>query len=78
MKDLAKRILSDVSQGRERVMTTVVHLSEVVNIPKHGIPAEELTFLLFLDCFRGVADWWISGLHHLGSPRYFRACENEG
>ncbi|MEM0023404.1 MAG: type II toxin-antitoxin system VapC family toxin [Thermofilaceae archaeon] len=46
MKDLAKRILSDVSQGRERVITTVVHLSEVVNILKHGMPAEELAKLI--------------------------------
>ncbi|MEM3982010.1 MAG: hypothetical protein QXW40_03870 [Thermofilum sp.] len=27
MKELAKRIISDVSQGRERVVATVVHLS---------------------------------------------------
>ncbi|MEM0087646.1 MAG: type II toxin-antitoxin system VapC family toxin [Thermofilum sp.] len=46
MKELAKRIISDVSQGRERVVTTVVHLSEVVSILKHGMPAEDLARLI--------------------------------
>mgnify|MGYP001105921227 CR=1 FL=1 len=43
MKDHAKKIISDVSQGKEEVMMTVVHLSEVVNILKHGMPLERLT-----------------------------------
>jgi len=43
MKDHAKRIISDVSQGKEEVMMTVVHLSEVVNILKHAISLERLT-----------------------------------
>lgn len=42
MKDEAKRIIHEVSQGREEVTLTVVHLSEVVNILKHGMPIEEL------------------------------------
>jgi len=43
MKDHAKRIISEISQGKEEVTTTVVHLSEVVNILKHGMPLEQLT-----------------------------------
>jgi predicted nucleic acid-binding protein len=32
MKDQAKRIIADISQGKEQAMITVVHLSEIVNI----------------------------------------------
>lgn len=49
MKDEAKRIITEVSLGREEVITTVLHLSEIVNILKHGMPLEELTrFILGL------------------------------
>ena len=49
MKDEAKRIISDISEGKEEAVTTVVHLSEVVNILKHGMPPRELTdFVLSL------------------------------
>lgn len=43
MKDHAKKIISGVSHGKEEVITTVVHLSEVVNILKHGMLLERLT-----------------------------------
>jgi len=43
MKEQAQRIISGISQGREGVLTTVVHLSEAVNILKHGLPLERLT-----------------------------------
>lgn len=46
MKDHAKRIISEVSQGKEDVMMTVVHLSEVANILKHGMPLEQLTQII--------------------------------
>lgn len=46
MKEQAKKIISSVSQGREEVMTTVVHLSEVANILKHGMPLERLTSVI--------------------------------
>lgn len=46
MKEQAKKIITDVSQGRESVLTTVVHLSEVANILKHGMPQEQLTIIL--------------------------------
>jgi predicted nucleic acid-binding protein len=46
MKEQAKKIISSVSQGREEVMITVVHLSEVVNILKHGMPSERLTSVI--------------------------------
>jgi len=46
MKEHAQRIISDISQGKEGVLTTVVHLSEAVNILKHGLPLERLTTVI--------------------------------
>ena len=46
MKEFSKTILTDVSQGKEMVITTVVHLSEVVNILKHRMPSEMLTSII--------------------------------
>jgi predicted nucleic acid-binding protein len=43
MKEHAKRIISGVSGGKEEVMMTVVHVSEMVNILKHGMPLGQLT-----------------------------------
>lgn len=43
MKELSQKIISDISQGKEHVVTTMVHVSEVVNILKHRMPAELLT-----------------------------------
>ncbi len=43
MKEQAQTIIRAISQGKEQVTTTVVHISEVVNILKHGIPKETLT-----------------------------------
>jgi len=46
MKEYAKGIISEISQGKEEVMMTVVHLSEIVNILNHGMPLERLTNLI--------------------------------
>ena len=46
MKEHAKKIISKVSQGKENVMLTVVHVSEVVNILKHGMPQDQLTNII--------------------------------
>jgi len=46
MKEHAKKIISDMSEGKEELLTTVVHLAEVVNILKHGIPLESLNNLV--------------------------------
>jgi predicted nucleic acid-binding protein len=46
MKEHAKKIIRDVSAGKERVTMTVVHLSEIVNILKHGMSLEQLTNLV--------------------------------
>jgi len=46
MKEHAQRIISGISQGKEGVLTTVVHLSEAVNILKHGLPLERLTTVI--------------------------------
>ena len=43
MKKQAKEIINNVSQGKEQVITTVVHVSEVVNILKNGISRDLLT-----------------------------------
>jgi predicted nucleic acid-binding protein len=70
MKDHAKRIISEISQGKEEVITTIVHLSEVVNILKHGMPLEELTNivlgLLMLDNVK---------IHGVSKEAYFAATE---
>ena len=46
MKEHAKRIISNISQGKEDVMTTVVHVSEIVNILKQGMPLDQLTVII--------------------------------
>ena len=46
MKEHAKKIISDVSQGKEEVLMTIVHLSEVANILKHGMPLEQLSNII--------------------------------
>ena len=43
MKEQAKKIISDISQGKEQVLITVVHVSEIVNILKNGMQRELLT-----------------------------------
>jgi uncharacterized protein len=46
MKEQAKKIIADVSKGKEEVLMTVVHVSEVANILKHGLPQEQLMNVL--------------------------------
>jgi len=46
MKEQAKKIISNVSDGKEEVTTTIVHLSEIVNILKHGMPNERLNSVI--------------------------------
>jgi len=46
MKNQAKEILNRVNEGKEEVMTTVVHVAETVNILKHGMPLESLVNLI--------------------------------
>ena len=43
MKEQAQKIISNVSQGKEQILTSVVHISEIVNILKNGIPRDMLT-----------------------------------
>jgi len=70
MKEQSKLIISNVSQGKEEVMMTVVHVSEVVNILKHGLPQEQLAVIV-----RGL--FMLDNLKILGVPRdaYFAAAE---
>ena len=46
MKEQAQKIISNISKGKEEVMTTVVHISEIVNILKHGMSQEQLTLII--------------------------------
>jgi predicted nucleic acid-binding protein len=46
MKEHAKRIISNVSGGKEDVITTVVHVSEIANILKHGMSLDQLTVII--------------------------------
>ena len=70
MKEHAKTIVSSVSQGKEQVTTTVVHLSEIVNILKHGIPLDQLTTTI-----RGL--FMLDNVKIMGITReaYFAAAE---
>ena len=43
MKEDAKKIISTISIGEEQVLTTVVHISEIVNILKNGMSKETLS-----------------------------------
>jgi len=45
MKEQAKKIITNISQAKEEVTTTVIHISEIVNILKHGLKLEELNKL---------------------------------
>ncbi len=46
MKEQAKTIISNVSKGKEDIMITVVHISEVANVLKHGLPQDQLTTII--------------------------------
>jgi uncharacterized protein len=46
MKEQAQEIIRKISKGQEPVTTTVVHISEIVNILKNGLPPEQLTTLI--------------------------------
>jgi len=46
MKEHAKTIISNISKGKEEVIITVVHVSEVANVLKHGMPQEQLTTII--------------------------------
>ncbi len=46
MKEQAKQIIVNISEGKESVLTTVVHLSEVVNILKHGMRLDQVTAII--------------------------------
>ena len=70
MKENAKKIISNVTRGKEEVMTTVVHVSEMVNILKHGMPLDQLT-----DTIRGL--FMLDNVKIMGvtSEAYFAATE---
>jgi hypothetical protein len=70
MKEHAKKIISSVSQGKEEVIMTVVHVSEIVNILKHGMPLDQLTTII-----RGL--FMLDNMKIMGITReaYFAATE---
>lgn len=47
MKTLAKKVVTDINEGGEEAMTTVVHLSEMADILKQGVSLEVLHEVLF-------------------------------
>jgi predicted nucleic acid-binding protein len=46
MKDNARNIVTNIIEGKEDVLTTVVHLSEMVNILKHVMPLDEVSEII--------------------------------
>jgi len=70
MKEHAKKIISDVSQGKEEVMMTVVHLSEAVNILKHGMPLERVSSIIL-----GLFMMDNVRMHGVSREAYFAATE---
>jgi len=46
MKNEAKEIINKVNEAKEEITTTVIHVSEAVNILKHGMPLESLINLI--------------------------------
>jgi len=70
MKEQAKQIISNVSQGKEEVTMTVVTLSEIVNILKHGMPLDQLTKII-----RGIFMLDNVKIHGVTREAYFAAAE---
>ena len=70
MKELAKQIISNASQGKEEVTMTVVHLSEIVNILKHGMPIDQLNKII-----RGLFMLDNVKIHGVTREAYFAAAE---
>jgi len=70
MKERAKQIISNVSQGKEEVTITVVTLSEIVNILKHGMPLDQLTKII-----RGIFMLDNVKIHGVTREAYFAAAE---
>ncbi|MBC7120276.1 MAG: type II toxin-antitoxin system VapC family toxin [Candidatus Methanosuratus sp.] len=70
MKESAKNIVAEISEGKEEVATTVVHLSEVAKILKHGMPINELNrFILDLFMLDNVK------IYDVTKKAYFAATE---
>jgi len=70
MKERAKQIISNISQGKEEVTITVVTLSEIVNILKHGMPLDQLTKII-----RGIFMLDNVKIHGVTRETYFAAAE---
>ena len=70
MKERAKQIISNVSQGKIEVTMTVVHLSEIVNILKHGMPLDQLNKII-----RGIFMLDNVRIHGVTREAYFAAAE---
>ncbi|MDK2463225.1 MAG: type II toxin-antitoxin system VapC family toxin, partial [Candidatus Korarchaeota archaeon] len=67
-KERAKDIVRGVSEGSERVVTTVVHLSEAANVLKHGMPLSELVeFLVALYSAENVEVLGVSAEDYLAA-----------
>jgi len=70
MKEEAKKIIRNISEGKEEVATTVIHLSEIVNILKHGMSPRELAdFIISLYSLDNLK------IHGVSDTEYFAATE---
>jgi hypothetical protein len=68
MKEFSKKIISDVSDGKEDVLTSVVHLSEIVNILKNSLSLEQLAgFIRGLFMLNNVKIIGVSGETYLAA-----------
>ena len=70
MKERAKQIISNVSQGKEEVTMTIIHLSEIVNILKQGMPLDQLNKII-----RGIFMLDNVKIHGVTREAYFAAAE---
>ena len=64
MKDSSKKVITDVSEGREAAITSVVHVSEVVHILKHSFTAGQLSEI-------------VSGIFTLDNAEIIGVCKEE-
>jgi len=70
MKEQAKQIIRNISQEKEEVSITVVHVSEIVNILKYGMPLDQLTKII-----RGLFMLDNVKIHGVTREAYFAAAE---
>jgi len=69
-KDEAKQIVKGISEGKISVVTSVVHISEMVNVLKHGMSLTQLVVMI-----RGLFMLDNVEILDVGRDEYFAATE---